>query len=300
MVKNVMTHREALSLKNLPKDIIIIGANVEGIEFATLFSKYGIKVTAVEMMQDILSGNDDDLKKPVIDGLKKLDVNFITGEEIVKLEENNDKVVVTLRSGKTATAEKCLICTSRVPNIPKGASDIGIEYESLGIKTDDCFITCVPNIYAVGDVNGKCLMANAAINQGIVAALKILNKKVQTRKNNYEGIPRAIFTIQEIAGVGLQEWELREKGIKYKIAKQQLVSTWRGISKGYTDGFIKVLVDNEDRLQGVWMVGRDASELVGNLDILLNQKVSAGLIKNSLFVHPSLSEALLDALIKLT
>ena len=99
--------------------------------------------------------------------------------------------------------------------------------------------------------------------------------------------------------MGIQGWDLEQKGIKYRIEKQQFTQTWRGISRGYTGGFIKVLVDDDDKLQGIWMVGRDVSELVGTLGILLKQKVNIDLIINSLFVHPSLSEALLDALLKL-
>ncbi|HHY70726.1 MAG TPA: NAD(P)/FAD-dependent oxidoreductase [Thermoanaerobacterales bacterium] len=289
-----------VSFKNrLPKDIIILGANVEGIEFATLFSRFGVKVTVIEMMQDILPGNDSDLQQPVIETLKSFNVDFLTGEKVIKLDETDDKAIVTLENGKTLTAVKCLVCLSRAPNIPKGAEGIGIEYDGAGIKVDENFLTNVPNVYAVGDANGRCLMGSVAINQGISAALHILGREVSIQNSSYEGLPRAIFAIPEIAGVGLQEWELRQKGIKYKIAKHQFAQTWRGISKGYTEGFIKVLVDDDDRLQGIWMVGRDVSEFVGTFSILLKQKVSADIIKNSLFVHPSLSEVLLDALLRL-
>jgi dihydrolipoamide dehydrogenase len=283
----------------LPKDLIILGANVEGIEFATLYSRFGVKVTVIEMLQDILPGNDSDLQQPVIETLKSFNIDFITGEKVIQLDETHDKATVALESGKTLTAKKCLVCLSRVPNIPKGAGDIGMEYDGTGIVVDEDFLTTVPNIYAVGDVNGRCLMGSAAINQGISAALHILGREVSIQNASYEGLPRAIFTIPEIAGVGLQEWELKQKGIKYKTARYQFDQTWRGISKGYREGFIKVLVDHDNRLQGIWMVGRDVSELVGTLGILLKQKVSIDLIKNSLFVHPSLSEALLDALLRL-
>jgi dihydrolipoamide dehydrogenase len=296
---NILTHREALFTDRLPKDIIILGANVEGIEFATLYSRFGVKVTVIEMVEDVLPGNDSDLRQPVIDILKSFNVDFLTGKKVIQLHENYDSAVITLQNGKKLTAEKCLVCLSRVPNIPRGAGDIGIEYDETGIVVDENYITGVPNIYAVGDVNGRCLMGSVAINQGISAALHILGREASTQNTSYEGLPRAIFTIPEIAGVGLQGWELEQKGIKYRIEKQQFTQTWRGISRGYTGGFIKVLVDDDDKLQGIWMVGRDVSELVGTLGILLKQKVNIDLIINSLFVHPSLSEALLDALLKL-
>lgn len=296
---HILTHKEALFLDRLPKDMIILGGNVEGIEFAALFAKFGVKVSVIEMFDEILPGNDTDLKRPVIDMLKALNVNFSTGNKVVEIEESQDGAVITLQTGKKLTGEKCLVCLSRLPNIPKGAGDIGIEYGKEGIAVDHNFLTSVPKVYAVGDVNGKCLMGSAAINQGISAALHILGRKAFLKDISYEGIPRAIFTTPEIAGVGLQEWELQQKGIQYKVIKNEFSKTWRGISKGYKEGFIKVLVDGQNKLQGIWMVGRNVSELVGFLDILLKEKLSVDQILNSLFVHPSLSEGFLDALLKL-
>ncbi|NLZ53437.1 MAG: NAD(P)/FAD-dependent oxidoreductase [Thermoanaerobacteraceae bacterium] len=296
---NILTHKEALFMDRLPNDIIILGGNVEGIEFATFFARFGVKVTVIEMLEEVLPGNDIDLKQAVIDMLNSLNVGFFTGNKVVELDETTYGAVITLQTGKKLTAEKCLVCLSRLPNIPKGAGDIGIKYGKEGIAVDQNFLTSVPNVYAVGDVNGSCLMGSAAINQGISTALHILGREASFRNTSYEGIPRAMFVIPEIAGVGLQEWELQQKGIKYKAIKHQFARTWRGISKGYKDGFIKVLVDDKNKLQGIWMVGKDASELVGPLGILLKQKLGADNILNGLFVHPSLSEALLDALLKL-
>jgi len=296
---NVLTHKEVLSMARHPNDVIILGGNVEGIEFAALFAQLGVKVTVIEMMDEILPGNDEDLREPVIEMLKVLNVDFITGNKVTEVNESQDGSIVTLQTGKKFKAEKCLVCLSRLPNIPKGADDIGIEFGKDGITADPNFLTSVPNVYAVGDVNGRCLMGSAAINQGISAASHILGRKGLLENTGYEGIPRAIFTIPEIAGAGLQECELQQKGIKYKAIKHQFAQTWRGISKGHKDGFIKVLVDDKNKLQGIWMVGRDASELVGPLGILLKQKLGADNILNGLFVHPSLSEALLDALLKL-
>lgn len=295
----ILTHKEALAMERLPKDMLILGANVEGIEFATIFAHFGVKVTLVDMVDEILQGNDEDLRQPVIDGLKSLNVDFVTGIKVSEVDESQDGAVVMLETGEKLKAEKCLVCLSRLPNIPKGAADVGIEYDEVGIKVDHNFQTGVKNIYAVGDVNGMCLMGSAAINQGIAAALHILGRKDSLEDISYEGIPRAIFTIPEIAGAGLQEWELKEKGIKYKATRIDLAKTWRGISRRYKDGFVKVLTDKENKLQGIWMVGRDVSELVGMHGILLKEELCAHKILSSFFVHPSLSEALLDASLRL-
>lgn len=296
---NILTHKEALFMDQLPNDLVILGGNVEGIEFATLFAQLGVKVTVIEMMDEILPGNDEDLREPIIDMLKALNVDFVTGRKVTEVNESRDGAVIALQTGEKLDAGKCLVCLSRLPNIPKGADEIGIEYDKDGITVDPNFLTSVPNVYAVGDVNGRCLMGSAAINQGISVGMHILGRKVSLENTGYEGIPRAIFTIPEIAGAGLQEWELKQKDIKYKVVKRQFAETWRGISKGYRDGFIKVLVDDKNRLKGIWMVGREVSDLVGPLDILLKQQPDAEDIINSLFVHPSLSEALIDALLKL-
>ena len=210
------------------------------------------------MMEDILPGNDCDLKQPVIDMLKSFNVDFLTGEEVIKLSETDDNSIIALQSGKKLTAEKCLVCISRVPNIPRGAGDIGIEYDEMGIVVDENFITGVPNIYAVGDVNGRCLMGSVAINQGISAALHILGKRVPIQYSSYEGLPRAIFTIPEIAGRS-SGMGAREQGIKYKsqnINLPKLGEEYPRVTRMVSD---KVLVDGNDKLQGIWMVGKNAA-----------------------------------------
>jgi len=295
----ILTHKEALALDRLPKDLLILGANVEGIEFAAIFARLGVKVTVVDMEDAILPGNDWDLKAPIIDMLKSLKVEFVTGCKVTGVSESQEGAEVTVVTGEKLKAERCLVCLSRLPNIPKGADDIGLEYDHEGIKVDQNFLTNVENVYAVGDVNGQCLMGSVAISQGIRAALHILGQQDTTKGASYEGLARAIFTIPEIAGAGLQEWELKEKGINYQVTRHPFSRTWRGISKGYNDGFVKILADDVGRILGIWMVGRDVSEMVGLLDVLLKRELSVGEILNSFFVHPSLSEALLDAALKL-
>ncbi len=201
-------------------------------------------------------------------------------------------------NGLELGAEKILITGSRKPNFPKGLNKTGLHVEKTYIPVDEVLGTNIPNIYAIGDINGLMGMAHAAIQQGIVLAENILFKKKSTL--SYDIIPSAIFGIPEIAGVGYQEFELKRKNIKYKKGICNFSDTWRGFSKQIANGFIKVLADEDNKLLGVWMVGDNVSEYVGLMSVLIQNKVGLEEIKRNLIIHPSLNEAILEAILSMT
>ena len=289
--KLVISHREALVLDTLPEEMIILGGNVEGIEFASVFSSLGTRVTVVEQENEILPGNDRDLTAPLIGELENGGVVFKTGTAVVSSCLEGDKVVLTGENGKKLTAGKVLVTGFRAPNIPRGLENTGVKYSEAAIPVDGRLMTSVPGIFAAGDINGLHGMAHIAIQQGMFVAEGIERHEVP---RDYLSLPRAIFTIPEIAGAGKQERELKDAGIEYKAVKFDLPDTWRGLAKGVDSGFIKLLFDSRERLLGIWMTGESASEVMSSSGLLLKKRISQREILENLFIHPSLAEGIIE------
>ncbi|SDL10404.1 dihydrolipoyl dehydrogenase family protein [Natronincola ferrireducens] len=293
--QTIITHKEAVALEKLPGTIIIIGGNVEGCEFASLFAELGVKVVLVEKTTKLLEGNDDDLVKPLETYFKKRGIKIYKGLRATAIQEEEGKQVVSLNNGEKIKGDKVLVTVGRIPNFPKGMEKLGVHLEKDKIVVDNNLKTNITSIYAIGDINGILGMAHVAIQQGIAVADNILNNKNVIM--NYKELPRAVFTIPEIAGVGFQEWELIEKKIPYRKGYYNFADTWRGFSKDIKEGFVKVLVAEDDKVLGLWMVGQDVSEYIGLMGLLIQKGVTCEEIKQNLIIHPSLSEAILEALL---
>ncbi|MEW9121523.1 MAG: NAD(P)/FAD-dependent oxidoreductase [Thermotaleaceae bacterium] len=295
--ETIISHREAVNFTTLPETLIIIGGNVEGCEFASLFAELGVKIHLIERDEVILKGNDRDLVEPLEKLLIKKGVEVYTGLGAVRVEENKDKVIVLLEDGQQIKGNKVLITGMRKANLPQELEAIGIMVEKNRILVDDNLRTNAANIYAIGDINGILEMAHVAIHQGIAAAEHILWEKPV--EMYYKALPRAIFTMPEIAGAGYQEGELDSSGIAFQKGTYDFADTWRGFSKNLQEGFVKVLVDDKKKLLGIWMVGEDVGEYIGMLGVLLHREISIEEIKSNLLIHPSMSEAVLEALLNL-
>lgn len=289
--KLVISHREALVLDSLPDEMVILGGNVEGIEFASVFSSLGTRVTVIEQENEILPGNDRDLTSPLIRELENSGVVFKTGSAIVSSGKKGDKVILIDQNGKELTAGKVLVTGFRKPNIPRGLDNTGVRYTSSVIPVNGRLMTNVPGIFAVGDINGLHGMAHIAIQQGIFVAEGIEGHEIPL---DYSTLPRAIFTIPEIAGAGKQEWELKDAGMEYKAVKFDLANTWRGLSKGTGSGFLKLLFNPQERLLGIWMTGESASEIMSASGLFLEKKVTKDDILENLFIHPTLGEGIVE------
>ncbi|GFN36246.1 dihydrolipoyl dehydrogenase family protein [Tepidimicrobium xylanilyticum] len=291
----IITHKEAITLKNIPKSIIILGGNVEGIEFAFLYRELGIEVVLVEKEDKLLLGYDDDLVEPIEKKLLEKGVKIIKGRAANKAYIEEGKVKVVLEDGSVINGEKTLVTFFRKPNFPKGIEKLNIGLDKDKVLVDKNFNTKEDNIFAIGDINGIIGLGNAAINQGLQVAEYILSKRDISIK--YEYLPRAVFTLPEIAGIGKQEEEL--KGVKYKVGYCNLKETWRGWARGIEEGFIKVIVDERKNILGIWMVGNLVSEYIGLLSPLFNRNLTIDDIKRNLIIHPTLMEGILEAVLNI-
>lgn len=292
--KMIITHKKVIDLNEIPKSVIVLGGNVEGVEIAALYAEMGAEVTIVEQEDRILRGNDEDLIEPIEANLKSKNVTIINGIGAKAGEVYGDKVVITLEDGKEISAEKAVVTFIRKPNIPKGIENTKIKFDENRIIVDENLETDEDGIFAIGDINGIFGMAHVAIQQGLQVANYILkNNPIEL---SYEILPRAIFTLPEMAGVGKQEIELKEENIPYKIGMVEFKDTWRGWSKDIINGFVKVLLDENNVLLGIWMVGENVSEYIGLIGVLIKQKKTADEILSNLIIHPSLTEAISEAI----
>lgn len=289
----ILSHIGAINMEELPKDICIIGANVEGIEFASLFSSLGVKVRVVDMDSEILRGNDEDLKSLSVNYLKENNVEFILEREVKEIKLVKNKAKISL-SDREIYSSKVLVTGIRKPNIPKGLKELGIEIEDSHVPIDNCFKTNIDNIYAIGDINGMLGMAHIGINQGIELVDYFINSKIP--KRNYKALPRSIYTIYEIAGAGYQENELGKD--EYRVEKVYFKEIFRGFSKGIDEGFLKILVDFDNKIIGLWISSENASDLIGDIGIWIDEGLKIDEIKSRLFINPTLGEAILDTALK--
>jgi dihydrolipoamide dehydrogenase len=294
----VISHREVLGWTEVPERLLILGGDVEGIEFACLFARLGCKVTVIEKERRILPGTDPDLSTPVETDLRDRGVELITGKEVRECVAGGSPVV-TLGDGSKVEGERILVTGVRRPSFPDGLERAGVERDRGKIRVNGDLQTSCESIYALGDINGITGMAHAAIQQGLYAARRIAGQGQGAGASPAAPpYPRAVYTIPEIAGAGYQENELVALGIPYRQSVQRLGDTWRGISKGIERGFLKVLAGQDERILGLWVCGADASELASLFGPLLAGGLTADGLRDGLILHPTLGEAALEAVLK--
>lgn len=294
----VLDSTKALSLEFVPAELIVIGGGVIGMEFASIFSSFGSKVTVIEYMKQILPPFDSDIAKRLKQTLSKRGIEIITGAAVTKIEETYDyRVAVTYEAkGKeqTVTATNVLMSVGRGPNVDGLNLDAaGVEWSPRGIVVDENFRTNVPNIYAVGDVNARMMLAHVASAQGKRALNHILGK---TDDIDFEVVPSAVFTDPECGMAGMTEEQCKAKGIEVEIGKSFYRSNGKALAMGETDGICKLIFDKADgRLIGAHIMGAEAALLAQQCADLIALRRTRDDIKQLIFGHPTLSEIILGA-----
>lgn len=267
----------------------IIGGGVIGIEFASILkSLYPDKdLTVIEYCKEILPPFDKEIAKRLRMYLSKQGVKFITGAAVKEIKEGS---VLYDKNGKEEqiAADKILMATGRKPVFPMGLDKAGIEFTPKGIKVDDNFRTTNPIVYAIGDVNGLCMLAHAATAQG----KKVLGITVDT-----DLIPSAVFSIPECAMVGLTEDECKNRDLGYRVKKAFFRANGKAVCMGETEGLVKIiLADRNDAILGVHILGPHASDLVAELALAMVNGLDASNITSVVHAHPTLNEIIATAL----
>ena len=297
----VMNSTELLDIDHIPERLCIIGAGVIGMEFASVFSSFGSKVTVIEFLKECLPVLDTDIAKRLRQTIGKRGVEFSMQsavKSIVETTTEDGKRLLTVnfeKKGKVAQveADTVLIATGRKPNIENlNLEAAGVDFSPKGICVDDDFRTNVEGIYAIGDVNGRCMLAHAATFQGLHVVNKILNQKDDIK---FDIMPSAIFTYPEAASIGKSEDQLKADGYEYECRKGFYRSNGKALAMNETDGMVKLFVSkNDGKLLGCHAFGAHSSDMVQEISALISQKATITDLANTIHIHPTLGEILHD------
>lgn len=290
---NIITSTKGLSLSEIPESMTIIGGGVIGVEFAYVYASLGTKVTIVELMKTILPMVDEEIAKLATKTLQKIGVTFHTGCGVKKISGNK---VIFDENGKDNFVESqyTLMAVGRAP-FTKGlnAEGIGIEFDRRAIKVDSHMRTNITNIYAIGDLNGKSMLAHTASREAEIAVENILGRPEEM---NYDTIPSCIYMEPEIAAVGLTEQQAREKYGKIKVGKFPMSANGKSLIEGDKSGMMKVILDAEyNQILGVHMFAVHATDMIAEIVAAMNLEATAEEIIASVHPHPTVSEAVGEA-----
>lgn len=285
----IVTNREILSLREQPKELVVIGGGVIGMEFASFFNNLGTKVTVIEMLPEILGGLDGEISAMLRAMYAKKGIAFNLRCKVVGIEGNT--VVYEDPEGKTqrVSGDKILVSVGRRANIKGlGLENIGVEAER-GIKVDEKMRTNVPNVYAAGDVTGFSLLAHTASREGEVAINNILGKNDRMR---YDAIPGVVYTNPEVAGVGLTEEQAKAKNIDFTVLKLPMAYSGRFVAENEGgEGICKIIVGKKyHEVLGVHMLGNPCSEIIQSACIAIEQEMTVEQLKEVVFPHPTVGE----------
>ena len=287
------THKDALDNKVLPDSLVVVGGGVIGMEFASFFNSLGVKVTVIEMMNEILGGIDSEIASLLRVDYAKRGVKFLTGTKVVRFdgEESNVEVHYENADGEGfVSGEKVLMSVGRRPQTEGyGLENLGLELTERGrIKVDSHLETSVKGVYVCGDLNGVSLLAHTAVREAEVAVAHILGIEDEM---SYKAIPGVVYTNPEVASVGMTEDMIKMSGKEYNVVKLPMAFSGRFVAENEgVNGLIKAISDKDGRLLGVHIYGNPASELIVLAGMMIEDGRSIDDLKQYVFPHPSVSE----------
>lgn len=293
----VITSTEALNFQTLPAEIVIIGAGVIGMEFASILSRFGAKVSVIEYLKECLPVIDKDIAKRVRKQIEKLQGVTFYMDSAVKAINDNEVVFVSNKNGKETRLEcpgcPVLIATGRKPNIEGlNLEAAGVEYSPKGITVNDNMLTSVPHIYAIGDVTGRQMLAHTATFMGFRAVNAIVGKADKIR---FDIMPSAIFTYPEAAAVGLTEDQCKQQGIECRALKGYYRANGKALAIDEPEGMVKLVAGADGKILGCTSYGAHSADIVQEVTAYMNCNATVADIAYSVHIHPTLSEILQDA-----
>ncbi len=296
-LEGILTSKEILDIEELPKKLCVIGGGVIGLEFASIFNSFSCEVTVLEYCKEILPRFDTDLAKRLKQCLGKKGIDINTQSQVLSISKEGDQYKVTfLRKGKeeSVVADKVLMAVGRKANVDSlNLAEAGVEFGPRGIVVNDVMQTNQPHIYAVGDINGKMMLAHAAIFQGLVALDHMMG---EDNDINLSVMPAAVFTSPEAASVGKTEDECKEAGLKVKCLKSFFRANGKAVTMGDTEGFCKLIVEEETGLLlGCHLFGPHSSDIVQEVCALISRKSTLKQLQDIIHTHPTLTEVIQSA-----
>jgi dihydrolipoamide dehydrogenase len=293
----VWTSDDAVSVREIPKDLLIIGGGVIGLEFACAYAAFGSKVTVVELMDQVLPGNDKRVVKATQAALEEMGVEFLLGDAVETVERVGDRMRSTLRSGVVVESGIVMSAVGRVPNGSGfGFEEVGIAFDRRAVKVDEHLRTNVAGVYAIGDLIGGMMLAHVADEEGIVAARNAVAEhsgdgRLETLR--YDCIPACVYTFPNVAVVGSTRDGAKEVGIDAVQAVAKFAANGKALGEGEPDGFVQIVAEKDTgRIIGCQIVGPHAVETIHEIALAIRHDLTAREIAEMVHAHPTVSEVI--------
>ena len=298
--KRIVSSTGALSLPEVPKHLLVVGAGVIGLELGSVWRRLGAQVTVVEFLDGVLPGMDGEIRRQAQRALEKQGMTFKLSSKVTGVDSSGQRLKATIEPARGGTAETIeadivLVAIGRVPYTEGlGLREIGVKLDERGrVVVDHYYATNVPGIWAIGDVIAGPMLAHKAEDEGVALAEILVGEAGHV---NYDAIPNVVYTYPEIATVGKSEEELKAAGINYNVGKFPFTANGRAKVNLTTDGFVKILADAKtDRVLGVHLICADAGNMIAEAVVAMEFGASAEDIARTCHAHPTLPEAVKEA-----
>lgn len=288
----ILSSDDIMKLNRLPESVLIVGGGIIGVEYASLFSKLGCKVSMVELMDRLIPNEDEEISEE----LKKIlsrGVSVHTKSKVAGVDKKARKANISTPEGvKQISFDMILVSVGRKPVFPEGLDKVGVKYDKTGIKVNEQMQTSVRSIYAVGDVASKHQLAHVASAEGVVAAENCMDIAALMY---YDSVPWGIFNIPEIGRVGLTEREATEKHGEIKVGRALYAANGKANCIGEREGFCKVVCSKDGVILGVHIIGAHASDLIAEAALAVKNKLTVRDIAATIHSHPTLPEVFKEA-----
>lgn len=291
-LEGVMTSDKALELEKIPEKIVIIGAGIIGLEFANIYASLGSKVIMIEMLPQLLPMLDRDVVGVMEKALRKQKIELHLNSKVEKIERGLRVIYTENGNQESVECDAVLVAVGRVPNV-NGVDALNLEMNGRGIKVDSHMRTSIENIYAIGDVTASLQLAHVASYQGIVAAHNIAGEE---KEADLTAVPNCLYTNPEVAWVGLNESQAREKYGEVKIGTFPYTALGRAMTMGESDGFVKIIAEGRyGRVVGMEIIGAGATEIIHEGVLAIKEEFTLEELADSIHAHPTLSESIKEA-----
>lgn len=296
--KKIIGYRQALSLPEQPKSMIVVGSGAIGSEFAYFYNSIGTEVTLVEYMPEIVPLEDEEVSKQLGRSFKKAKIKVMVSSSVENVDTSGDNCKVTIKTKKGEEIHYADIVLSAVgiaTNIENiGLEEVGIEIEGNKIKVDEYYRTNVKGVYAIGDIVHGQALAHVASAEAICCVEKIAG--LHSEPIDYNNVPGCTYTTPEIGSIGMTEKKVKESGIEYKVGKFPFTASGKATTAGNRDGFVKLIFDAKtDKVLGAHLIGLNVTEMIAEMALAVKKGATAHDIIKTIHPHPTMSEAVMEA-----
>lgn len=294
----VWTSDDAVALRDIPKEIVIIGGGVIGLEFACAYAAFGSRVSVVELMDQVLPGNDKRVVRLAQQHLEAMGVEFHLGDAVESVARGNDgRMTATLRSGAELEADIVMSAVGRVPNSAGfGFEEAGLEFDRRALRVDEFFRTNVAGVYAIGDLIGGMMLAHVAEDEGVAAARNAVAELSGAEPHEtvcLDCVPACVYTFPEVAVVGRSRDGAKERGIDAIQAVAKFAANGKALGEGESDGFVQLVAEKgTGRIVGCQIVGPHAVEIIHEVAVAMRHGITAGQLAHTVHAHPTVSEVI--------